>query len=155
MTFKQLEIQIKAVIQGVIKKSTMQEVANLAKNQVVERTSKGFGVKKPEGPKERLKGISESTKKRRRRYAKAGDLSSETSPNKSNLTRSRQMLKSVDAKASTAKAEVFLNNEQARNKAEDQVNQGREFMNLSKTEVQKIKKLLEQKIIDDINKKGL
>ena len=155
MTFKKLEIQIKAVIEGLIKKSTMQEIADLSKNLVVQRTGKGFGVNTPEGKKVKLKGISESYKKERKRLRKQGKLSGDTTPQKSNLTKSKQMLDSVDAKASTAKATVFLNNPQAKNKAEYQSAQGRAFMNLSKAEVEKIKKLIEKKIIDDINKKGL
>lgn len=155
MTFKDLEIKIAALIDGIVKKSTMDDVANMAKDMVVERTSKGFGVKVKEGPKERLKGLSESYKKQRRRLKKQGKLATETTPNKSNLTKSRQMLDSVAAKASTGQATVYLNNDKAGKKAEYQASEGREFMNLSKSEVNKIKKFIEEKIISDIKKKGL
>ncbi len=133
----------------------MSEVAELAKDMVVNRTSKGFGVNSSNGPKVRLKGISESYKKQRRRLSKQGKLSAETSPQKSNLTKSRQMLSSVDSKASVGQAEVFLNNRKAEEKAKHQAEDGREFMNLSRTELNKITKLIEEKIIKDINKKGL
>lgn len=155
MTFKKLDIQIKALIEGVIKKNTMQEVADLAKSLVVNRTNRGFGVKTPEGKAERLKALSASYKRKRRRLKASGELSAQTTPAKSNLTKTRQMLDSVDARASTAKAEVFLKNERAKEKAELQANEGREFMNLSKNEVKKVKKLIEDKIINDIKKKGL
>lgn len=133
----------------------MQDVADLAKSLVLDRTSKGFGVKRPEGNSERLKPLSESYKKERKRLSKRGKLSNQTTVGKSNLTKTRQMLNSVNAKASTAQAEVYLNNELARSKAEYQENDDRAFMNLSKNEVSKIKKLIESKLLNDIRKKGL
>lgn len=155
MTFKKLNIQINALIEGVIRRETMSEVGELVRDLVKSRTKKGFGVAEPEGKATRLKGLSESYKKRRRTLKKQGKLDQSTSPTKSNLTQTSQMLDSVKSKASTAKAEVFLDNEKAQRKAELQANDNREFMNLSKSEVNKIKKLLEQKIIDDIKKRGL
>lgn len=155
MTFKKLDIQLRTLLSGIVKKSVMLEIAEQAKSLVVERTSRGFGVKAPEGKAERLKGLSDSYKKKRRRLKAQGRLSGQTTPTKSNLTQTRQMLDSVDARASEARAEVFLNNERARDKAELQANDGREFMNLSKTEVNKIKVELEKKLINDIKKRGL
>lgn len=155
MTFKHVNIQIKALIAGVVSRNNMQKIANTAKAMVIDRTAKGYGVPQPEGPKERLKGLSESTKKRRNRLKRQGKLSSETTPKKSNLTESRHMLDSVRAKATTGEATVYLSNSEANKKAKYQEDSGRIFMNLSKNEVNKIKKEIEQGLINDIKKKGL
>jgi hypothetical protein len=133
----------------------MEEVAKVAKDIVIERTSRGFGVDKSEGKKERLKALSPRYKKQRRRLKKAGKLSGETTPNKSNLTQTRQMLNSVASKALTGVGIVYIDNSEARDKAEYQEDAGRKFMNLSKTETKQLVKLIEEQISNDIKKKGL
>lgn len=155
MTFKDIGIKINAVIDGIVEKSTMKEVADLSKDLVKTRTKRGFGVNESGDKATRLKGLSESYKKQRRRLKRQGKLAGDTTPQKSNLTKKGKMIADVESRASTAKAEVFIKDESSRKKAELQAQQGREFMNLSKSEIDKVKKLLEKKIKDDINKKGL
>lgn len=155
MKFKDIGIKLKAVVDGIVEESTMREVGKLAKDMVVSRTKKGFGVSDNEGKATRLKGLSESYKKQRGRLKSQGRLAGDTSPRKSNLTKRGKMLRDVTFSASTAKAEVFIKNEKSRKKASLQADEGREFMNLSKSELNKIKKKIEKKIKDDINKKGL
>jgi hypothetical protein len=133
----------------------MRQVGKLAKEIVVDRTSRGFGVSQPEGNKEKLKSLSTEYKRDRRRLKKQGKLASQTTPTKSNLTKSRQMLDSVDFNGQKGKAEVFLNDNRAETKAQLQARQDRKFMNLSKDETKQVVKLLEEKIINDIKKKGL
>ena len=133
----------------------MLEVGELAKDLVVTRTKKGMGVKKSEGKQAKLKGLSESYKKQRNRLRRQGKLANDTSPSESNLTKEGQMLQSVDSRAAKSVAEVYIKGQDNNKKAELQEKAGRTFMNLSKTEVNKIKKLIEQKIKADIKKKGL
>lgn len=155
MTFKDLNIRLRQLVSGVVDRETMGKVADRAKELVTDRTRKGFGVEAEGAPKTRLKGLSESYKKQRRRLRKQGKLDNSTTPGKSNLTQSGQMLKSLKTRASNGQAEVFLGNEEAKTKAKHQADSGRKFMNLSKTEQREIKKIIETELINDIKKKGL
>lgn len=155
MNFKKLNISLKQLIPGVIKEAHMKSVAKFTRDMVVERTKRGFGVEKDGSPQKRLKGLSESYKKERKRLRRQGKLSGDTSPTKSNLTKRGNMLNDVTFSASDAKAEVFIKTDKNRSKAVFQQKNGREFMNLSKSELDKIKKKIEDKIKDDIKKKGL
>lgn len=155
MTLKLFKIQIDKLITQVGSRDNMRQVGKLAKELVVNRTSRGFGVSRSEGPKEKLKALSPNYKSARRRLRKQGRLSSETTPTRSNLTKSRQMLESVDSNGQKNRAEVFLNDNAAETKAQLQAKQGRKFMNLSKDETKQITDLLEKQIINDIKKKGL
>lgn len=155
MSFKKLNISLKQLIPGLIKESHMKEVGEFTKDMVVARTKKGFGVDKDGAPQKRLKGLSESYKKQRRRLRRQGKLAGDTTPTKSNLTKKGEMLSDLDSRASEAKAEVFIKTDKNRKKADLQAKSGREFMNLSKSELEKIKKKFEEKIKQDITKKGL
>jgi hypothetical protein len=155
VNLKQLEIKIKALVKEASRKTNMAKIAEEAKDMVASRTSRGFGVERPEGKKKRLKPLSPEYKKERRRLKQKGRLSADTTPQKSNLTQSKQMLNSLDTKARDGVATVFLNNGEANEKAKYQAKDGRSFMNLSKTETQKITKTLEDLITNDIRKKGL
>ena len=155
MNFKRLNIGLKQLISGIVEEKNMKEIGSITKDIVVSRTKKGFGVEKNGSPQKRLKGLSESYKKQRRRLRRQGKLAGDTSPVKSNLTKGGDMLADVTFSASTAKTEVFIKTDKNNKKAEFQSDSGRNFMNLSKTELDKIKKKMEEMIKNDIKKKGL
>lgn len=156
MTLKQLQNKLSAIIKDSITTDLMREIVNTSAENVKTRTRRGFGVKKEGDRAEKLKGISESYKKQRRRLKKQGKLSSDTSPAKSNLTRSGEMVNNVKGKVeSSTKGTILIDGDKNRNKAKYQAEEGRTFMNLSKAEIKDIEKVIEQHIKNDITKKGL
>lgn len=155
MNFKLLSIKLENLVKQAASKSNMEAATKLAKELVVSRTSRGFGVDSPEGQEKKLKGLSTSYKGKRKKLKRSGKLSSQTTPTKSNLTQTRQMLESVDYQAQQGKGTVFLNDNRAETKAQLQEQQGRKFLNLSKKETKEVTKLIEDQILNDIKKKGL
>lgn len=155
MNLNDLNRKLRAVIDGISEKVNTTKIGEVAKELIVNRTSRGFGVNDSGGREGKLKPLKASYKKQRRRLRKQGRLSGETAPDKSNLTQTRQMLNSVNSRGETGKAVVFLDNAGANEKASLQEQAGRKFMNLSKGELDKIAKLIETQIANDIKKKGL
>lgn len=74
-------------------KSEVSGLGKLAIDIIVKRTRRGFGVKKDGGNVRKLKSLKKSYVAQRRRLA--SKLSRFTSPNKSNLTFTSQMLSSI------------------------------------------------------------
>ena len=62
------------------------------------RTQLGKGVDKSEGKAQKLKAIKPATKTARKRMKKRGELSSKTTPARSNLTATGDMVESIDHK---------------------------------------------------------
>jgi len=111
------------------------------------RTRKGFGITNNEGKKQRLKKLENSTKKTRTRIKRLGQLSSETSPRRSNFTRTGKTLDNIKVNPSNSKVEVTLDSHgkqavRETSKISDKFN----FMGLSKSEVKEIKKQIEAEL---------
>lgn len=155
MKLKDLSLRFKTLIPDILDQGVMSEAAIIAKEMVRSHTKKGYGVDKEGAPQKRLKGLSESYKKQRRRLKRQGILSPDTTPNKSNLTNTGDMLKSLSHRSTRNTATVFLKGDKEKKKAEKQAKVGRKFMNLSKSERQRIKKIIQEAIHKGINKKGL
>jgi hypothetical protein len=75
-----------------ISKAALKEVGVFARNLIVKRTRLGYGVKKDFEAKSRLAKLSPNYIKKRKMFA---GLSSNTSPSRSNLTLTGQMLDSI------------------------------------------------------------
>lgn len=154
MTIQQLQIKFKTLIKDTIDKPLMNRIGIEVAQLVKTRTRKGFGVSANLAPQKRLKGISESYKKQRKRLAAQGRLSGETTVNRSNLTKSGDMLDDITHTSTTNTATIFIKGSKNRGKAERGAKE-RPFMNLSKSEVNKITKIVTEEFNKDINKKGL
>jgi hypothetical protein len=126
----------------------MQKAANLIRI----RTRLGSGVKSVGGTKQALKPLADSTKENRKRLKIQGKLSSLTSPGKSNLTMTGQMLESLKGDAvSRGKGIIRLTGTRpeglSNEKLGEYVSEARPFMNLTKSEL--------KEIVDDIRKDAL
>ena len=155
MTLKDLRIKLRSLIDDAVDKELMTKIGKDIAQTVKSRTRKGRGVPVNLGPTKPLPGISESYKKQRARLSKQGKLSSETTPKKSNLTKSGQMLDSTTFRASKNEVVIGPSGTQNKKKAEFQAKAGRVAYNLSKAENKRILKIIEESITDDIKKKGL
>jgi hypothetical protein len=103
-------VQMKGIIsklQGVIKdaaqKKALKPTADFARDVIVKRTRLGYGVERNYGYKEKLKPLSPNYIKSRKMFAK---LDGFTTPRKSNLTRTGDMLRSIEAKVSNGVIEI-------------------------------------------------
>ena len=143
----------------------MRRLGLLAIELIVERTQgRGKGVPPKRGstgpyPNERpLKALSSSYKKYRR--ANRDKLASETSPNKSNLTFTGRMLRSMRIKSiSQRSGELVIGpNRRARKggltneDVAEFVSSARPFLNLSRREVATINKFIERGLKSDLRK---
>jgi len=123
------------------------QVGEEAREIVKERTRRGFGVTKNEGKKQRLKKLEPSTRNIRKSVKKLGKLSSETSVNKSNFTRTGQTLDNMKVMPSKSKVrvEVDSHGKQAI-KTTEKISTKFNFVALSKSEVKVIKKSIEAEL---------
>lgn len=126
------------------------------------RVRTGFGVEGHKKKKVRLKPLKASTVASRRRKKRGGGLSGLTSPKKSNLTESGDMLDDLSFKSSnpgTDKANLsidFQTEEEARKAEWHHEGAGnlpeRKFMYLSDKEVKKVSVQIQEYIDDAIDK---
>ena len=153
MTVKELKRKLDSIILDTVNKTLTTEIGKQVVKQVRNRTQRGYGVAENNGKQQRLKPLKPATKAIRKGLAGKGQLSPNTSPGKSNLTRSGKMLNNINYTASENKVVVSVKGAQ-KIKAMD-VSKERPFMNLSKTEINAVTKTVKEAIVNDIKKKGL
>ena len=107
-------------------------------NQVQVRTRAGFGVRQNNARQQRLKALSREYIEARRFARKLGILNSSTSPNRSNLTFSGNMLESINHRLRRGGLTFGFSNKLAEETAEEVQSRGRPFFNLSSTEIRKL-----------------
>jgi hypothetical protein len=76
-------------------KENMRRLGEIAADMIRTRTRLGYGVKRPGASREKLEKLAEATKESKRRKRKRGDLSDQTTPTRSNLTDTGQLLDSL------------------------------------------------------------
>lgn len=155
MKISDLRIKLKTLISDTVDKSLMDEIGREVVDIVKTRTRKGFGVKNNLGPQKPLKALSPKYKARRKLLQAQGKLSSKTTPNRSNLTKSGDMIDSTYYKTTKNTVTVSPKGAKNRKKAKYQAEAGRVAYNLSKSENRRITKIINNRFNKDINKKGL
>ena len=123
-----------------VSKRAMQEIGNLAVQIIRERTRDGKGVQRPDGNRTKLKPLSPQYIEFRKRF---GNLSPFTSPGRSNLTLTGQMLDSIKVvRTSQGKAVVRPSGirEDGKRNADVArwVSRERPFLNLARSEIRLI-----------------
>lgn len=152
MDFKDLQKKVEIALQAVLNKSTFDEIGKMTAQSIKTRTRLGKGVETTPGSLVPLKALAPSTKERRTSKKKAGKLSSQTTPAKSNLTDTGEMLDSLKYQSTDTEVRIYIDGSDNQKKAKDQAEQGRKFMNLSKSEVAEVVRFLQKKITDSFNK---
>lgn len=130
-----LQGKLKEIVAEIESKENMQEIANYLKQDIYKRTKLGYGVDKAGGTQSKFRALSDGYKKQRKGM---DDLASDTSPAKSNLTQTGDMLDALVATASKAKATVDIVDPVELEKAKWNEDNGRTFMNVSKSQILKI-----------------
>lgn len=127
-------------------KRSMKLLGNEAIDLIVERTRRGKGVKRTGAKQRRLKRLS----KRYVEYRKTQKLDATTSPGKSNLTFTGQMLRSMRVKSNSARKVTWGPNKRRRKggitneQVGEYVSRARPFNFLSAREITKIAKTLDK-----------
>lgn len=119
------------------------------------RLGNGLDETKRGAKRKKLKKLSEKYKKKRKRNK--SELSSETSPSKSNLTYSGQLLDSITGKGDKKKIQIFIEenrNDGVKNKdiLKGQSKQGRDFFELSDKELKSLQNSIKNDLIKSIKK---
>lgn len=151
MDFKDLKKKIDGALKQIVNKDTFNEIGKTTSKSIQTRTRLGKGVDQSEGKFVQLKPLKESTKSIRKNKKAKGHLSNLTTPTKSNLTDTGEMLESLKWQSTDTEVRIYIDGPENEKKAKDQVAQGRKFMNLSKSEVAQIVSYINKKIKDSFN----
>ena len=149
--FKDAFNNIKKLVDKLTDKSNMEKVGEETVKMVRKRTQLGYGSNK--GKKEKLEALSDAYKKQRKRLKKKGKLSKNTSAGKSNLTQSGDMLKDLDFDAKDNEVTIDFASELSKKKAVWVTDGDRPFLALTKQEIKRITKYL-QDMADKLIKKS-
>lgn len=159
VNMRQFEQDMAKVFKELEKPELMQEIGDAAAERLVKRTRLGKGVAENGAEAQPLKPLSDGYKDSRKKNR--GGLSPLTTPGKSNLTRTSQMLNSIKALRPSrgkvlitptgSRSESDLTNEEVAG----YVSRDRPFLNLSKAEVAGITRLVREKIDEILERLGL
>jgi hypothetical protein len=140
-------LNLEHIIRNTINDNLMRRLGQLAVDMVRQRTRLGYGVESFGGPQQKLKPLATGTVENRRRKTLSGD----TSPKKSNLTATGELLDSIEFRLSGGKIEVFITG--ARNqKITEYVSEERPFFALTKPQVSRLADLIEEAIRNYLRK---
>lgn len=155
---KNFRTKLEITFNSAIGRKTLGPVARFAIDLIVKRTRLGYGVDKNFGIKSRLKSLSQRYKEFRKKYPK---LASSTSPGKSNLTLTGQMLNSVKI-LKEQDGKIVIGPSGRRNDglsnlevANFQENQGRTFNRISELEYRQVIRFYRKSFGDLLKKKKL
>lgn len=121
-----------------------------AKKLIQKRTRLGGGVKTSLGPRMKLNKLSGPYKKQRKR--KKGNLDKTTSPAKSNLTFTGQMLREIGVKIRKNRISLKFIDPFAKKKAKWVQDAGREFFHISRPEFKQLQKIMRKRVEKVLNK---
>ena len=133
----------RSIFETVYSPRTKQAIGEFAVRQVKRRTKRGLGVNNK--TLEPLKELKSSTVKTRRALKKNGKLSSDTTPDKSNLTQSGNMLNDLQWEDKGRSVEINFKTSKSNEKAENN-NDKRQFMDLSKQEEEEVANIVARQI---------
>lgn len=135
-----------AAAQKKLEKSALQQIAADLLEQIYRRIKDGYGVSN--GKQSKLAPLSDTYIKWRGKNS--NKLDSTTSPRKSNLTKSGQMLDSMVTEVSNGEIIITFGNGEAKGKARYN-NETRPFFDLTNTELDHLINILKQTLIDAMN----
>ncbi|TXH09386.1 MAG: hypothetical protein E6R04_08090 [Spirochaetes bacterium] len=95
ISVNKVRAQVEKDLKESLNNSRMQKIGEFVIEKIRIRTRLGYGASGHLRPREKLKPLAESSKDIRKGFKKAGELSEFTSPGRSNLTFTGQMLDSL------------------------------------------------------------
>lgn len=140
---KEMQKKLESAMNELTKPKFLNEIGQQIVEDIYKRTKLGYGIEEPRGTQSKLKPLTGQYKKMRKSFPK---LSTDTSPSKSNLSLTGDMLNDLKVKVTNTKALIYLGSEFSKNKAKWNSEKGRTFLNVSNTQVSKIIALLKNKL---------
>lgn len=153
--FKKVGVKLEKLFSNLIPRKEWEGLGSYARDLIVKRTRGGSGVARPEGKSTKLKTLSSDYKRRRQQLRASGKLSGQTSPGKSNLTKSGKMLDNITVTPIKDGVNLQFANRKLSERADAVTKKGRPFFNLSASELKKVNKLIKDAIKANIKKRGL
>ena len=143
------QLKLDYLIKNAITENLLKTLAERAVEMVKTRTRLGYGVagEKFAGSQQKLESLKSSTVENRKRKT----LHPDTSPKKSNLTDTGQLLDSISYEVSGNRITVFLKGQRNQTVAE-YVSDARPFFALSKPEVTRLADLIQKAITTHLSK---
>lgn len=139
---------VNAAIESATSQKSRNEIAQTIADRIRERTRQGYGVKKAGATQTKLKALKDSTIASRKSKKRRGLLSDKTSPSKSNLTESAQMLDALKGRAINKLVSLEFAGKRKRSPVTNaevaafaEAN-GREFFNVSAEDIRWLTKVL-------------
>lgn len=160
---KDIEARTKEIMEELSRPEKLLYYGKLVAEMIRKRTRLGYGVKDRGEERAKLKDLKPSTIEDRKRAQKRGELSGSTIPGRSNLTRSGQLLDSEDATlvgTSVIVGPTGTRNDPKRKNQKSNLDiaryqhlQGRDFNNLSNSEVNQLKNMIRKDVKTLLEKK--
>ncbi len=147
------QLNLEHLIKNTVNDQLIYKLATLAIEQMRTRTRLGYGVPDLGAAQQKLAPLQDSTVANRKRAKAKGTLAGQTTPKKSNLTHTGQLLDSIKFIARGNTIEISIMGERNRSVATFVTEQGRPFFTLSKSEVSRLVDVIQQ-AIDTYLKKG-
>lgn len=130
------ELDISDLLDVVKTAAFLKKIAEAATQNLKTRVRLGYAVAQDSGPQGKFKPLADSTVSKRRKL-KSPPLSENTTPKRSNLTQTGELIDSITYRISGNKIEIYL--EGARNqKVAEYVTPARPFFHLSAIEVSRL-----------------
>lgn len=140
---KKFNKKVEKALDDLTNSKNLSSIANDLAFVIKRRTRLGYGVEKSGDNKEKLAALKTSTVASRKKKKKKGNLAQETSPTKSNLTESGQMLNSLQGRAINKMIEIGPTGD--RNKKLTAYHQlgntkmaARKYLNLAKEDIKQL-----------------
>lgn len=155
--FDRLIKKIPKIITETVDKELMNDLGKESVERITRRTRVGKGVRKNEGPTHKLPKLKNRTVKERQRLKNKGELTGPgATPGRSGVNRTGKTLNEMEYVAGNSEVEIKLSKEgQRRARNIVKIDPDYEFMNLSKSEVKSLVKIIEEKVIQVIKKLNL
>jgi hypothetical protein len=147
------QLNLEHLVKNVVTSQLLQTLAERAVEMVRTRTRLGYGVSGETfgGAQQKLEKLAKSTVDKRRRLSKQGRLSGQTTPARSNLTETGELLDSIQFRIRGPRVEVFIGGGRNQQVA-SYVSDARPFFTLSQSEVSRLADLIEQAISNYLQK---
>lgn len=131
------ELDLKHLIEKTVNSQLSEKLGTLAIEMIKTRTRLGSGVPELGKAQQKLAPLADTTKVKRKREKAAGRLSSKTTPAKSNLTQTGELLDNIKFITSGKTLEIYIAGDRNR-KVATYVADARPFFTLSKSEVSRL-----------------
>lgn len=147
---KHLQKQLKEAVDHVTSKSYLKEVGTELAEDIKKRTRLGYGVAESLDRQKKFKPLAASTKKARKGMKKRGTLSGDTSPSKSNLTMTGEMVDDLFVETRIGVISLRLKKAFSKKKAKWNKEKGRSFLEVSRSQYNSLVKKLQKDILNKL-----